>query len=167
MAEGGFMADYVIRDNPEWNPYASSQRTPFKLIYERPAAFYMWEDSSNALLINPVLNVHGQPGAANPFQQNTRGIELRGKIADKLSLWSQVTENQVFLPGWADTMVRSFGVVEGEGFWKPFKKRGVDFLQARGYLSTSALNDRVRIVAGHHRMFTGHGIRSLMWADHE
>lgn len=165
-AEGGFMADYVIRDNPEWNPNTSSRRMPFKPFYERPAAFYMWRDSANALLINPVLNVHFQPGAANPLQQNTRGVELRGKIANKLSFWSQVTENQAFLPGWADTLVRSYGVVEGEGFWKPFKQRGVDFLQARGYLSTSALNDRVRVVAGHDRIFTGNGIRSLILSDH-
>jgi hypothetical protein len=166
MAEGGFMADYIKRDNPEWNTYVSSNRMPFKPFYERPAAFYMWNDTSNAIIINPILNVHGQPGATNPLQQNTRGVELRGKISNKLSFWSQVTENQVFLPGWADTMARSYGVVEGEGFWKPFKKRGVDFLQARGYLSTSALNDRVRIVAGHDRIFTGNGIRSLILSDH-
>lgn len=160
------MTDFVMRDNPEWTAYSASRRLPFKPLYERPAAFYMWSDSDNALVLNPVLNVHLQPGAANTLQQNTRGVELRGKISNKLSFWSQVTENQAFLPGWADTLVRSNGVVEGEGFWKPFKQRGVDFLQARGYLSTSALNDRVRIVAGHDRIFTGNGIRSLILSDH-
>jgi len=166
MAEGTFMADYIIRDNPEWNTYASSQRMSFKPFYERPAAFYMWNDTSNAIIINPLLNVQWQPGAVNPLQQNTRGVELRGKLANKLGFWSQVTENQIFLPGWADTLVRQNGVVDGEGFWKPFKKRGVDFLQARGYLSTSALNDHVRIVAGHDRIFIGNGIRSLILSDH-
>lgn len=165
-AEGTFMDNYVQFDNPEWNAQASSNRVPFKPLYEKKAAFYMWNDSDNAVIINPVLNVQWQPGAANPLQQNTRGAELRGKISDKLSFWSQVTENQAFLPGWADSSVRRHGVVDGEGFWKPFKQRGVDFLQARGYLSTSALKDRVRIVAGHDRIFTGNGIRSLILSDH-
>jgi hypothetical protein len=165
-AEGNFMDSYLRLDNPEWNAFADALRKPLKPVYEKTAAFYMWSDQENAVVINPVLNVQWQPGAANPLQQNTRGAELRGKIANKLSFWSLVTENQVFLPGWADTIARSYGVVEGEGFWKPFKRRGVDFLQARGYLSTSALKDRVRIVAGHDRIFTGNGIRSLILSDH-
>jgi len=65
-----------------------------------------------------------------------------------------------------DTIRRAYGVLPGEGFITAFKKTGSDFLQARGYLSLNTLNDRVRVFAGHDKLFIGNGLRSLILSDH-
>jgi hypothetical protein len=158
---------YLNNDNPEWSDIPEMSKRSWGAIYRYQSQFYGYIDSGDALLVNPVLNVQFQPGSntGSMFQQNTRGLELRGKLANRLSFYSIVTENQIFLPWFADSLKRASGVVAGEGFWKPFKAKGTDFLQARGYLTGSLLKDRVRAIAGHDKLFTGNGIRSLILSD--
>ena len=162
-----FMNDYLSTDNPDRYEFlVASRRKAVGPFYKTPAQLLFWKDSGDAFMVNPVLNVQLQPGAANVLQQNTRGAEFRGNITSKLSFYSLITENQVFLPQFIDTIRRKYGVVPGEGFITPFKKTGADFLQARGYLTLRALKNRVRIQAGHDKMFIGNGIRSLILSDH-
>lgn len=162
-----FMQHYLSTDNPDClDMFMTSRMKGLGPFYRTPSQLLFWRDSGDALLVNPVLNVQYQPGAANAMQQNTRGAEFRGNITSGLSFYSLVTENQVFMPEFIDTIRRKYGVVPGEGFITPFKKRGADFLQARGYLSLSTLKDRVRVLAGHDKMFIGNGIRSLILSDH-
>ncbi|MBU6324822.1 MAG: hypothetical protein KJS92_04980 [Bacteroidetes bacterium] len=162
-----FMQHYLVVDNPDWfEEQISSKRKSPGPFYRTPSQLLFWKDSGDAFMVNPVLNVQYQPGSRNAMQQNTRGAEFRGNITSGLSFYSLVTENQVFMPEFIDTIRRKYGVVPGEGFITPFKKRGADFLQARGYLSLSTLKDRVRVLAGHDKMFIGNGIRSLILSDH-
>jgi hypothetical protein len=162
-----FMNQYLSTDNPEWyDRLISSRRKAIGPFYKTPSQLLFWKDSGDAFMVNPVLNVQMQPGAKNIMQQNTRGAEFRGNITSNLSFYSLVTENQVFLPEFIDTIRRKYGVVPGEGFITPFKKNGADFLQARGYLTLRTLKNRVRVQAGHDKMFIGNGIRSLILSDH-
>jgi hypothetical protein len=52
-----------------------------------------------------------------------------------------------------------------EGFWKRYKDgKGVDFLQARGYITFEATR-HINLQFGHDRFFIGNGYRSLVYSD--
>ncbi len=163
----GYMQRYLSVDNPELSekpiPVKRKSAGPF---YRTPSQLLYWSDSTDAMLVSPVLNLQFQTGVPIVMQQNTRGAEFRGNITSKLYFYSLVTENQVFLPEFIDTIRRRYGVVPGEGFITNIEQNGSDFLQARGYVSLSSLKDRVRMLAGHDKLFIGNGIRSLILSDH-
>ena len=58
-----------------------------------------------------------------------------------------------------------YPVIPHEGFWKEYKDgKGVDFLQARGYITFEATR-HINMQFGHDRLFVGNGYRSLIFSD--
>ncbi|RAV98429.1 hypothetical protein [Pseudochryseolinea flava] len=164
-----FNYDYVQNDSWEWSSAETSDsKKPFlKHFYRKKADLYSVNDKWFDLHINPVLYVGaGKDSRVDDMLfVNTRGAEVRGMIDKKVGFYTTLTDNQMMMPEYVqDELVRT-DVVPHEGFWKQYKEgRGVDFLQARGYITFEATR-HINLQFGHDRFFIGNGLRSLVFSD--
>jgi len=163
-----FNLEFLRNDNWEWSQVESSNsRKPFlKTIYKKKSDFFKVESEDFDLHVNPVLYFAGGKDSrqSDALFTNTRGIEVRGMIDKKIGFYTFVFDNQSILPQYVQDPISQYPVIPHEGFWKGFKANGVDYLQARGYLSFRATK-HVALQFGHDRTFIGNGYRSLIFSD--
>lgn len=176
-ADGGFESrsdqfniEYINNDNWEWGQpeTADSKKPILKHFYKKKADFYSVHTKDFDLHVNPVIYVGlGQDSRLtddNLFT-NTRGIEVRGMVDEKVGFYTYLADNQTIMPSYVNEWRAEKGVVPHEGFWKTFKEGpGVDFLQARGYISFNATK-HIDLQFGHDRFFVGNGQRSMVFSD--
>jgi hypothetical protein len=167
--------EYNLRDallkNLEWVPGDStayrSKKPVLKHFYKTPANLYEVHEPNFFLAINPVFQYTVSKQSNNPAHlfQNTRGITLRGRIADKIGFAAYVTDNQERDPFYVQQFIAERKAVPGAGFYKGFKDPGgVDYFDARGYI-TFGVAKVVDIVFGYDKNFIGNGHRSLFLSD--
>lgn len=168
-ASDEFNLEYLNNDSWEWSSATTSdsQRPFLKHFYRKKSDLYSVSTSDFDLHINPVLYL----GAGKDSRRdetlfiNTRGVEVRGMVDKKVGFYTYLADNQALLPSYVSDQMASTGVVPHEGFWKHYKEgSGVDFLQARGYISFRATKS-IDIQFGHDRHFIGNGYRSLIFSD--
>lgn len=175
-----FNLAYLRNDNWEWsNSAENDSKSPiFKHFYRKKSDLYHVKTDEFDLHINPVLHLSlGRDSQQdNETFINTRGVQMRGNIGQRVGFYVFVTENQVRLPQYVSgftgdegTIVPSVSnqnAVPGEGFWKTFgdDNDGYDFFNARGYITFKAF-DQVSFQFGHDRNFIGNGYRSLILSD--
>lgn len=154
---------YLAVDNPEVSKWEPRKRS----FYALNNAFYSINVPDFKLILNPVAGFsYGEEKASNqPLYQNTRGVEIRGQLAEKVGFYSILTENQQVLPGFMRDKIAEDGVLPGAGLIKPFKNNGHDFFTARGYFTLKPLKI-MNLQFGHDRNFIGNGFRSMIWSDH-
>lgn len=162
----------IQNDNYEWTSTPNSQSTkPFlKHFYQHKSDFFSHSDSTFDVHINPVI--HFSAGTIkSPSQKtfvNSRGMELRGSVNRKVGFYAFVTDNQAIFPQYVygySGFQNTLGIgAPGEGYTKPFKKNGVDFITARGYI-TFSLTKNIQAQFGHDKNFIGNGYRSLILSD--
>ena len=135
-------------------------------FYNQRAAFFSIESNDLTLIINPVLGFSGGKDFNNSSTtfQNTRGIEVRGRIDKKVGFYSYLTENQFRFPNYYKQIIDSTGVIPGNGFHKPFGSNAHDFFMARGYITFSPTK-HIGMQFGHDRNFIGNGYRSLILSN--
>lgn len=163
-----FNLAYLENDNWEWSESAKYQSTnPFlKHFYKAKSDIYHYRDENVDFHINPVLHLSGgteSDGNINTWT-NTRGIELRGVIDNKVGFYSYLGENQAVFPKYVRDYTSNRGVVPHEGFWKNYSDDGVDFFHARGYISFP-ISKHINTQFGHDRFFIGNGYRSMILSD--
>lgn len=95
---------------------------------------------------------------------NTRGVELRGTIDNKVAFYTMLQENQMRLPGYVQAVQDTVGVIPYEGFWKQFDQDAYDFLRAEGYVDVG-VSKHISAQFGFGRHFIGNGRRSLILSD--
>ena len=165
-----FNLTYLRNDNWEWSrAETSDSEKPFlKKLYKKKSDFYMVDEDAFDLHISPIIFVGiGKDSRLNETVfMNTRGVEIRGMVDKKIGFYTSFTENQARLPLYATEYSSLYGynIVPHQGFWKDFKKTGVDFLEARGYIDFN-LSKHVWFQFGHDRTFIGTGFRSLIYSD--
>ncbi len=166
-------AKYIRADNFEyhanesWVYGTSNSWLSFKKrIYTRPSALYHYKNQDLTFMINPVLGFSGGKDFSNSIStfQNTRGIEVRGMIDNKVGFYSYLTENQFRFPNYYKQIIDSTGVIPGNGFHKPFGSNAHDFFMARGYITVSPTK-HIGMQFGHDRNFIGNGYRSLILSN--
>jgi hypothetical protein len=165
-----FNFEYFHNDSWEWGkPESSNSKRPvLKQFYRKKSDLYHVDQPDFDLHINPVLYLSSGKDSrlSDPVYINTRGIEVRGMIDKKIGFYSYMTDNQALLPAYVDDALKRDLVVPHEGFWKGFKNgNGVDFLQARGYITFEATK-HINIQLGQDRTFIGNGYRSLILSDY-
>jgi hypothetical protein len=154
----------------EW---ASGQRTDYlskkplgKHFYETPANFYEANTEDFYLAVNPVFQY--TVGKEKDYDKhlffNSRGISLRGRIADKIGFSAYLTDNQERDPRYVQAFEDSFDAVPGAGYYKNFKTDGYDYFDARGYV-TANVAKYIDVAFGYDRNFIGNGQRSLFLSD--
>ncbi len=118
------------------------------------------------LSVNPLINYQKTKVAdsAVNWYQNTRGIEIKARIGEKLSFNSIFYENQASFPGYIDDYVQQHIVVPGHGATKIFKETQHDYSQALANFSFQA-TENFNVSFGHGKQFIGSGYRSFLLSD--
>jgi hypothetical protein len=95
---------------------------------------------------------------------NSRGVSLRGRIADKIGFATYLTDNQERDPLYVQQWVNKYKAVPGAGYYKSFKNTGYDYFDARGYF-TFNVTRYIDVAFGYDKNFIGNGYRSLFLSD--
>ncbi len=161
----------AYQDNNDLVPerfYTESARPIARHFYKTPAHFVDVHNDHFDLHVDPILYGHiGYDKDVNKKHGfiNTRGVRIRATIDKKLSLFSQITENQVRYPNFIKELVDSTGTIPGQGFYQDFKSGGgYDYFEPKGYLSFNALK-HVNLQFGYDKHFIGDGYRSLFISE--
>ncbi len=160
----------LLMNNSEW---VSGLRTDFTSKKPIWTSFYktkpnMIEVNTKDffLVVNPVLQIHQaiEPGYDQTIFLNSRGVTTRGMIARKVGFSALITDNQERGPQFFQRQIARFDAVPGVGFYKPFKNTGVDYFDARGYITFNAAK-YIDFQFGYDKNFIGNGYRSLFLSD--
>lgn len=138
-----------------------------KNFYHTPATLLEVNNKDFFLAINPVFQytVSKEKDNSEHLFQNTRGITVRGRIADKVGFSAYVTDNQERDPSYVQQYMNEHTAVPGNGYYKNFKAAGgVDYFDARGYV-TFGVTKYIDVVFGYDKNFIGNGYRSLFLSD--
>lgn len=176
QSEGGFQSaadqfnyEYLRNDNWEWSRAESSDsKKPFlKHLYKKKSDLFYVDNKDFDLHVNPVLYVGlGKDSRRDDMLFiNTRGVEVRGMIDRKVGFYTYLSDNQMVMPSYVWDQMSLNPVIPHEGFWKDFKDgKGVDFLQARGYITVDATRS-INLQLGYDRFNIGNGVRSFIFSD--
>ncbi|MFN8397902.1 MAG: hypothetical protein U0176_25010 [Bacteroidia bacterium] len=99
--------------------------------------------------------------------RNSRGVQLRGSISNRLGFFTELTENQVKHPQFVRNSYNELGVLYGQNFVKQFDaapNTGFDYFGAKGYITYSP-GKQFRLKLGKDRAFWGNGYQSLILND--
>ena len=160
----------LFMNNSEW--YKGSQedfasRKPvLKAFYKTKTNFYEVNTKDFFLAVNPVLQLSFGKEQDNDeaLYFNSRGVTVRGMIGKKVGFSAYMTENQERGPTYFKEIVGGLRAVPGVGFYKLFKKQGVDYFDARGYITFNAAK-YIDFQLGYDKNFIGNGYRSLFLSD--
>lgn len=162
-----YNATLALMNSSEWSTKRFYSKRPFlKSFYKSPGNFYEVNTKDFFLALNPVFQYY--LGKENNSDQriflNTRGITLRGRIANKIGFAAYITDNQERDPLYVQQFVTARNAVPGEGFYKQFKVSGYDYFDARGYV-TGNIAKYIDVQFGYDKNFIGNGHRSLFLSD--
>ncbi|HVG14382.1 MAG TPA: hypothetical protein VM935_05450 [Chitinophagaceae bacterium] len=156
--------------NLEW---ATGNRTEYlskkglgKSFYQTPANLYETNSEDFTLVVNPVFQFMFSKESDNDqtLFLNSRGLSLRGRIANKIGFSLYVTDNQERDPLYVQQSVNERKAVPGAGYYKEFKNTGYDYFDARGYFTFNVAK-YVDVAFGYDKNFIGNGHRSLFLSD--
>jgi hypothetical protein len=143
-----------------------SKKFVAKNFYKTLANLYEVHVKDFDLIVNPVIQfvVSKENNNDQKLFLNTRGLYVRGKIANKIGYYAYLTDNQERDPAYVQQMVNARKAVPGEGFYKAFKGTGYDYFDAEGYF-TFNVTRYIDVAFGYDRNFIGNGYRSLFLSD--
>ena len=160
----------ILMDNSEWvtgSRESFQSKSPIlKSFYATKPNLVEVNTEDFFLAVNPVLvfEAGGEPAVGGSLSYSRRGITSRGRIANKIGFSTTITDNQERGPVFFQNRVNQFHAVPGVGFYKPFKKNGYDYFDARGYV-TFNVTKYIDFQFGYDKNFTGNGYRSLFLSD--
>ncbi len=161
---------FIYDDNFEYAPEKQKAESSYPIlnsIYKYKTDFYAFKDENFVLKINPIIFYQGGKSSSDAEYKyiNTKGVELKGSILNKVGFYSYFTDNQMKAPDFVQSYIARYVAVPGIGYYKfPYKTTGVDYLDARGYFTFSAAK-YLHFAFGQDKMFWGDGIRSLFLSD--
>jgi hypothetical protein len=166
-----YNARRVLMNNLEYLSAAdhlkfASKKPILKRFYTTPANLYEVHIKDFDLVINPVIQfvVAKEKDNDETLYLNTRGLNIRGKIANKIGFYAYVTDNQEKDPFYVRDWVNRRKAVPGQGFYKQFKQTGYDYFDARGYF-TFNVTKYINVAFGYDKNFIGNGYRSMFLGD--
>jgi hypothetical protein len=144
-----------------------SEKPILKHFYtNKPDAFAVQTEDFK-LTVNPMYDIKlgNNTNKGERTFLNTRGLEVKGVINQKIGFYSMLADNQGRFGDYANNEFVTVGAVSGENFWKSYKKTGFDFFTAKGYL-TFAATKNIKLKFGYDKNFIGDGYRSLILSDY-
>lgn len=160
----------LLMNNSEWVTGSkegfASRKPVFNSFYKTKANFLEVNSKDFFLALNPVLQIYlgAEKGNDDRIFLNTRGVSVRGLIGKKIGFSSFITDNQERGPVFFQQQGGKYRAVPGVGFYKTFKKTGVDYFDARGYITFNAAKF-IDFQLGYDKNFIGNGYRSLFLSD--
>lgn len=165
----------LLLNNSEWvrGSQASfvSKHPIWNSIYKTKANFFEVNEKDFFLAVNPVLQfqISKQTNNPNALYLNTKGITIRGKIADHLGFSSYIADNQERGPDFFTQRVYASGypAVPGAGYFKYFKSSttAFDYWDARGSIDFDFWK-YFTLQFGYDKNFIGNGYRTLFLSDY-
>jgi Capsule assembly protein Wzi len=158
-----------LTNNAEWTKRTdlNKPQNMFKDFFHSKGNFFEVKNNDFYLQVNPLLNVqYGQESNYDkPIFQNTRGVYIRGRIADKIGFDVYFTDTQERDPRYVQGFVQKFKSIPGAGFYKPLGVvEGYDFTEVRGSISWK-FTKFIDLQFGFDRNFIGNGFRSTFLSD--
>ncbi|MBK8609990.1 MAG: hypothetical protein IPL84_08580 [Chitinophagaceae bacterium] len=159
-----------LMNNSEWvtgpTDAFKSKKPILKTFYKTKPNFLEVKTNNFFLVVNPVFQyVQGiETETKKSIYLNSKGITARGTIGRKIGFSTYLTDNQERGPVFFQQQVNNYRAVPGVGFYKPFKTNGVDYFDARGYITVRAAN-AIDVQFGYDKNFIGNGYRSLFLSD--
>ena len=165
-----YLLQDLLQSNPEWSNAApdSSKRPILRNFYIFRSDLFRYHSNDFFLSVNPVLELfaENERGVENLHYLNTRGVEVRGMVNQRVGFYTFLTTTQGRFPDFVQRQQAAHaGAFPGEGWVKGFGEGGVDFFTARGYVAFQA-SENIGLQFGQDRNFSGHGIRSLLMSDY-
>ena len=110
-------------NNLEWIPEADrsnfmSKKSIGKNFYKTPANLYEVHIKDFDLVVNPVIQytLSKESNSSEKLFLNTRGVSIRGRLANKIGFYSYITDNQERDPAYVRQLVSQRRAVPGQGF---------------------------------------------------
>ncbi|RYD53350.1 MAG: hypothetical protein EOP52_04235 [Sphingobacteriales bacterium] len=164
----------AMGSSAEWNSSDLYARKPvLKHFYETKTDLFRVKNDHFFLSVNPVLGFQGMyekrspevPGESSFRYLNTRGAEVRATIANRIGVYTFITDNQERMPWHLEQWTEAHQAVPGADYYQTPSKGTYDYLQARGYVDVAAVRNHVNVTFGYDRNFLGDGERSLLLSD--
>ena len=135
-------------------------------FYRTPANLYEVHVKDFDLVINPMIQFQYMKESDNDegLFLNSRGVSVRGRIANKIGFAASILDNQERDPLYVQAWEDKFQSVPGAGYYKSFKGTGFDYFDGRGYF-TFNVTKYIDVAFGYDRNFIGNGYRSLFLSD--
>ncbi|MEO7312776.1 MAG: hypothetical protein ABIX01_20500 [Chitinophagaceae bacterium] len=163
--------DRFIANNSE---YALNQKESWKskkpwsdVFYPTKGNFLEVNQKDFYLSVNPAINQQQsfENGSDERIFVNSKGVTARGLIAKKIGFNFFLTDNQERGPQFVRDRINAVKAVPGAGFYKEFKKTGVDYFDARGSVNWN-VTKYINMQFGFDKQFIGNGYRSLFLSDY-
>ena len=168
--------DHAISVSGEWaseGDGAIDSKLPwFKTFYKKQPDFFRVKTDDFFLSVNPVISLQGiaektdpDRGTDNPLLANSRGVELRATIANRIGVYTYFTDNQEQVPFFVNDYIAGHSAVPGADYYQQPGARKYDYLLARGYIDFALIKNHVNVTLGYDKHFIGDGVRSLFLSD--
>jgi hypothetical protein len=162
----------LLMNNIEWfhgnkNDFLSANNL-WSTFYIHKANFCEVNEKDFFMVIDPVIQQiqSVETGNSQRVFLNSKGLTLRGMIADKVGFSAYLTDNQERGPQFFQDRVTASGfpAVPGFGYYKSFKKTAFDYFENRAsiYFKVWKYFD---FQFGYDKNFIGNGYRSLFLSD--
>ncbi len=154
--------EYVLHPKDNWK-----SKKPIGPFYTSKGNLLEVNQPDFYLSVNPAVSqqqgVQTEMDGDHPFL-NSKGVVARGLIANKIGFNFFLTDNQERAPLFEQAFVNNYRAVPGAGYYKIFKKTGVDYFDARGSVTWNATK-YINMQFGYDKNFIGNGYRSLFLSD--
>lgn len=166
--------DHAISVSGEWaangDGAIDSKKAWFHTFYKKQPDFVHVKTNDFFLVVNPVIGLQASyekdnPSGDNLLFWNSRGLELRGRIANRLGFYTSVTDNQEKVPSFVYNWTTMHQAVPNADYYQTPSKYKYDYLLATGYIDFEAIKDHINITLGYDKHFIGDGMRSLFLSD--
>src|SRR4029077_11487357 len=110
--------------NSEWTTQKFPSKKPiWKSFYKTPPNLYEVHVKDFDLILNPVFQyvISKESNNDQDLFLNTRGLTVRGRIANKIGFAAYMTDNQERDPAYVQQWISDRKAVPGEGLYKTFK----------------------------------------------
>lgn len=164
----------IITENGEWaydsegmNRFQMSKKKIFNFFYPTKTDFIQAHTDDLYLSVNPVLYVHGfkqSDDVENIRSINFRGVEARGRIADKIGFYTLLGDNQEKPLSYVNEYADYYGGFPGNDFAVRSGQNN-DIFVGRGYFDVALWKNYVNLTFGYDKNFVGYGYRSLVLSD--
>ena len=163
-----FNKDYLLNDNYLYSQFRDDSLIikDSRQIFKTKNSFVLINENDFKMTLNPVLGFAGASDSEDsiPIYRNSRGIELRGSIGNKVGFYTYLLENQAQNPYFMRSKIKETGFNNGSTLNKSINPDGKDFFNAIGYVTFSPIKE-INVQLGQDKNFIGNGYRSLILSD--
>jgi len=165
-------ADTQVAASKQSDQYFLSEKPILKYFYKTPANFLEIDKKYFHLRVNPIVafKIGKDANDDNLIFNNTRGVEIRGGIDDRIYFYTNILETQARFPNYVNDYIDKNEVIPNAGLFKTYNSSifnitdGYDYLLAQGFIGFN-VSKHVGVQFGHGQNFIGNGMRSLLISD--